>query len=540
MAEPQKETKHLKVLLIYPQTPPSFFHYPEAMKLTGCKAPTVPLGLITVAALLPEDWELRHVDLNVRSLKEHDWNWADIIMITGMVIHSSSVSDLIMQGKARDKTVMVGGPYATSMPDEVIDAGADYVLKGEAENSIAELLDAFATGKRGIIENEKKPDMSSSPIPRFDLIRLEDYEELAIQTCRGCPHNCEFCDVVNINGRTPRYKDPDNVLQELDTLYTLGARGRVFVADDNLIGNKAHARRFLKKLIVWNQKRGQPFAFGCQASIDLGQDLEMIDLMTAANFAYVFIGIESPDEEVLTLTHKHQNVRNPLVESVNNIRNNGLGVIGSFIIGFDGEKKGTDQRLIDFVEITDLPQVMVHTLQATSATNLGIRLKREGRLLNHRSSGDSIFSKLNFIPTRPESEILEEHRRVYLHLYEPSRYLKRAYDYCLGIRPTRRAMAVAKGESPPPNVSVPRPLKTKLKDLRAFLMLAWSLGILSSCRLQFWRQLVGMLRMNPSRTTKYLTFCALGLDMFRLREVFLKEIVSAEHYRIGQAEPDSN
>jgi len=518
----------MNVLLIYPEFPLTFWTFPKVSHLTGAKMIHYPLGLITVAALLPQEWNFKLVDLNTRQLTEKDWNRADLAMISAMLLQKKGLLALVHEAKQRGKTTVVGGPYPTTFPDEVLKSGCDFLVRWEAENSIALLLKAMEKGKsRVIIENDVKPLMSVSPVPRFDLLNLNDYMNLSIQTSRGCPFECEFCDIINLYGRKQRYKDPDQVIKELETLYGLGARGNVFICDDNFIGNRARARRILQKLTTWNRNRGQPFSFTTQVSVNLGQDPEMIDLMTAANFGEVFIGVESPDEDVLALNRKYPNIENPLVESLNNIVKNGLVILASFIIGFDGEKTGVDERICAFVEQTGIPFVMPNLLQAPPNTPLWQRLKREGRLIADRGTGDSTFTSLNYSPTRPESEIMKEYADAWEYLYEPSRYLARAYRYYLTMRPTRRAMAKAKGK--PLSHDGPKskpPLRTLLRNLRALLLILYWQGIRPAYRRQFWRQLIGVWKQNPSRMMQYFSTCAMGENMFYMKSLVRKKFAS--------------
>jgi len=441
----------MRVLLVSPKSENSFWTFAEACRLAGRKALCPPVGLLTVAAMLPPEWELRLVDLQARPLTEADWRWADMVMITGMVVHRRSFKETVAEAKRRGKVVVAGGPYPTCMADDARAAGCDFLVRGEAENTLPALLAALKEGRScGVFEHPEKPDMRTSPVPRFDLLRIEDYSVMSVQTSRGCPFDCEFCDVITLYGRKTRFKSPEQVIAELETLHRLGYRGEVFISDDNFIGNKAHARALLARLTAWNKARGVPFGYGTQASVNLGQDPQMIDLMTAANFGYVFVGIESPDQDVLASAHKFHNIQNPLVESLNNITRNGLSVIGSFILGMDGEKPGAGERICSFVELTGLPLVMINTLQVPPDTSLWKRLARENRLLLDRGSGETTtVPLLNYVPLRPEADILNDHRRAWDYLYEPSRFLARNYRYHLSIRPTRAAMAKGGGLPPP-------------------------------------------------------------------------------------------
>ncbi len=511
----------MRALLVCPEFPLSFWSFQKSCRLRGNKTVNPPLGLVTVAALLPAEWEMRLVDLNTRSLTEEDWQWADLVLISAMYIQRAGLLALVREAKRRGKTVVAGGPHPTSLPEAVLEAGCDFVVRGEGENTIPLLLEAMKHGKTGIIENDEKPDLTTSPIPRFDLLRLNDYATVTIQTSRGCPFDCEFCDVVNLFGRIPRYKTPKQVIAELETLHRLGARGSVFICDDNFIGSKKHARALLQELTPWLRSRGEPFSFLTQASVNLGQDLEMIDLMTAANLEEVFIGIESPDENVLQTSHKYHNIKNPLVESLRNIKQNGLAVIGSFIIGLDGETKGAGERICAFMEQTAIPMAMLGVLQAAPHTSLWHRLEREGRLRQDVGDDVGTFSALNYEPDRPEAEIMQEYVDAWDYLYEPSRYLARAYRYHLAMRPARRAQAAAAG-GPLPKDRVPDQGMTWrriLIEIKAFFRILWWQGIRPSYRGQFWTQMIGMWRQNPTRFIEYIVTCAMGEDLFDMRRV---------------------
>ncbi|MGA9755775.1 MAG: B12-binding domain-containing radical SAM protein [Desulfobaccales bacterium] len=518
----------MRALLVCPEFPLSFFSFRNAVRVQGAKSSFPPLGLLTVAALLPTEWELRLADLNTSRLTEQDWQWADLIMLSSMFIQREGLLALIQEAKRRGKTVVAGGPYPTSLPEEALAAGCDFVVRGEGENTIPLLLAAMRDGKTGVIENSEKPDLTASAIPRFDLLRLHDYAGLSIQTSRGCPFDCEFCDVVNLFGRIPRYKTPKQVIAELETLYRLGASGEVFICDDNFIGDKKHARAILQELTPWMKSRGAPFTFYTQVSVNLGQDLALVDRMTANNLGLVFIGIESPDEKVLETSRKYHNIKNPLVESVNNLKKNGMTVMGSFILGLDGETAGAGRRICFFIEQADIPINMLGLLQAPAHTRLWQRLEREGRLRRDIGHDGGTFSPLNYDPDRPEAEIMQEYIDAWDYLYEPSRYLARTYRYYLAMRPTRLAMAIAKGAPRPPD-SLPaykKTWRTSFYEIRALLMILWRQGIRPSYRRQFWTQLIGMWKQNPSRLVNYLTDCSTGEDFFILRKIVREKITA--------------
>ena len=512
--EPSK-AKSWRVLLVNPVLPPSFWSFTETNRLLGTKALMPPLGLITVAALLPKSWSLRLVDLNVRPLEERDWQWAEMVMITGMMVQRSGVLDLISEARRRNKLSVVGGPYVTSFPDEALAVGCDFLVRNEGENTIPLFLAALESGQtRGVFENTQKPEMMASPVPRFDLLDLDAYSGLSIQTSRGCPFKCEFCHITVLHGRQPRYKAPGQVLAELETILQLGWQGEMFIADDNFIGNKLHAKAILDALIPWNRSRGEPFVFGTQTSANLGQDKGLIDLMTAANFSHVFVGIESPDTDVLKRAQKQQNVQHPLSESLHNINRNGLSVIGSFIIGFDGEKSGAGGRIVALIEDTAIPIAMINILQAAPDTPLWDRLQREHRLRDI-SDGDSVVGMMNFIPTRPEAEIMAEYVAVWDRLYEPSRFYDRVHRYILERRPTRRALGV---EEPVDTLVAIPPKRYRAGTITVLGALLWLRAVVSRHPFRLGRLVFEICRRNPSRVWQFLVLCVMGENMFGVRD----------------------
>ncbi len=523
--QPQKPSP--RVLLLNPEFSQSFWNLQYLCDLQDAKALTPPLGLLTVAALLPQEWQLRLVDENVRRLTEADWDWAQFVLISAMIVQKKRLQELIQEAKARGKPVVVGGPYPTVMTEETLAWGADIVVRGELENQVAPFLAALQSGQTGVVlESTAKPDLSTSPIPRFDLLRHGDYVVLPIQTSRGCPFDCEFCDVVSLFGRKPRYKTPEQVLAELEAIHRQGPLREIFISDDNFIGNRAQARNLLQHMITWHKSRGEPFSFWTQTSVDLGHHPELIDLMTEANFNTVFIGIESPDEDILRSADKHHNVRHPLIESINTISANGLTVMGSFILGFDNESPGAGDRIAAFVEATNIPHVMLNLLTPLPHTRLWDRLEREGRLRTDRIQDDwreldSIGGLLAFRPTRPEADILSEYLNMWDRLYARSNFLSRTYQYFLAMRPTRAALAQAKGEAPSPHPPNPQSdnLSVSLRQAYRFLRLAWWQGVKPASRRQFWTQLFSLLRRNPTRVYRYLNSCVIGEDMFHLQEV---------------------
>ncbi|MGB7441732.1 MAG: B12-binding domain-containing radical SAM protein [Coleofasciculaceae cyanobacterium] len=502
----------MHVLLIYPLFPQSFWSFDKALELIGRKVSLPPLGIITVAAILPQTWEFRLVDRNVGPETEADWDWADLVIISGMIVQKPDMMHMIGEAKRRSKMVAVGGPYVTSVPQAAQEAGADFLVLDEGEITLPLFVKALERGETsGVIRSDgEKPDVTTTPIPRYDLLDLSAYSDMSVQFSRGCPFQCEFCDIIVLYGRKPRTKTPAQLIAELQTLYDLGWRRAVFMVDDNFIGNKRNVKLLLRELGPWMAERQYPFHFATEASIDLAEDQELLDLMLAANFTSVFIGIETPDTDSLALTHKFQNTRNSLVDSVQKINKMGLRVMAGFIIGFDDEKPGAGQRIIDFVEATAIPQAMFGMLAALPNTALWHRLKKEGRLLDGKEeTRGSQMSLTNFVPTRPIEDIAREYVSCFWELYEPSRYLARVYRHFINMQPS--------------------PHKTpfqmlELVEVRAILILFWRQGIKRSTRFQFWRQLFSILKKNRGVFVAYLTVCAINEHFIEYRQIVRNDI----------------
>jgi radical SAM superfamily enzyme YgiQ (UPF0313 family) len=502
----------MRVLLLHPLFPKSFWSFDKALELIGRKVSLPPLSLVTVAAILPQTWEFRLVDRNVGYESEADWYWAELVIISGMIVQKDDILFLIESAKRRGKRVAVGGPYATSVPQPIADAGAEFLVLDEGEITLPMLVEALERGETsGIFRaNAEKPDVTTTPIPRFDLLDLKAYSDMSVQFSRGCPYQCEFCDIIVLYGRKPRTKTPAQLLAELQTLYDLGWRRSIFVVDDNFIGNKRNAKLMLRELAPWMAERGYPFSFSTEASVDLAQDQELLDLMIAANFSAVFLGIETPDIDSLSLTQKFQNTRNPLTEAVQTLNRAGLRVMAGFIIGFDGEKPGAGDRIIDFVEATAIPQALFSMLQALPNTALAHRLQKEGRLLETGDVANIHQTTLvNFIPTRPVEDIAREYIRCFWDLYEPDRYLARVYRHFIAMQPHQHKRKFKLPE---------------LVDLRALLIICWRQGLKRNTRWQFWRQLFSIIRHNPGVFKHYLTNCAHLEHFIDYRQIVRDEI----------------
>ena len=500
----------MRALLVYPLFPPTFWSYEKILELVDRQVLLPPLGLITAAAILPQSWEFKLVDRNIRQVSEAEWQWAEIVIFSGMIVQKNDLLNQIEQAKQRGKPVAVGGPYATSVPDEVEAAGANFLILDEGEITIPLFIEAIEKGEtRGIFRTEEKPDVTITPIPRYDLLELDRYDSMSVQFSRGCPFQCEFCDIIVLYGRKPRTKAPKQLLAELDYLYRIGWRRSVFMVDDNFIGNKRNVKLLLKELKVWQAEHQYPFRFDTEASVDLANEPELMQLMVECNFGAVFLGIETPDEESLEFTKKFQNTRSSLAQAVDKIIRTGLRPMAGFIIGFDNEKQGAGKRIIDFVEDAAIPTAMFGMLQALPHTALWHRLEKEGRLLDNTKQDINQTSLINFIPTRPVEEIAEEYIETFWTLYDPSCYLDRLYKCFLKL-----------GSSP---CQVPFKIPSFI-DLKALGIVLWRQGFKRSNRWQFWHHLLGIAKNNPAVFVDYLMMCAHNEHFLFYRSIVKQEI----------------
>ena len=423
------------VLLVVPRfSGQSFWNFTAACEVYGARFPAPPLGLITVAALLPSSWQCRLVNRNTEELQDADLDWADLVMTGGMMAQQPDTLQIIELAHARHRPVVVGGPDVTSSPEAY--RASDFQVLGEAEGIIGEFIEAWNSGVRqGVFEAEKfKIDITTTPIPRFDLLKPSQYIYFGVQFARGCPFTCEFCDIIELYGRVPRVKTVEQMLAELETLYDFGYRGHVDFVDDNFIGNKKAVKAFLPHLITWQKERGYPFEFSTEASINLADDDALLAMMREANFFTIFVGIESPDEDTLVSMQKKQNTRRSLADSVTKIYRAGMFVNAGFIVGFDSEKGVVAEAMIECIEATSIPFCMVGLLYALPNTQLTRRLAREGRLfppdytmrtLAKDRVGDQSTNGLNFETARPRRDILTDYRTILARIYRPTTYYGR-------------------------------------------------------------------------------------------------------------------
>ena len=465
------------VLLLVPRfNGQSFWNFQAACEVYGARFPAPPLGLITVAAMLPPSWHCRLVNRNTEELQDSDLDWADLVMTGGMLPQQPDTLRIIELAHARQKPVAVGGPDVTSSPEAY--AAADFRVRGEAEGVIDAFIGAWDSGERhGLFEAEKfKIDITTTPIPRFDLLKRDQYAYFGVQFARGCPFNCEFCDIIELYGRVPRVKPVAQMLAELDRLYSTGYRGHLDFVDDNFIGNKKAVKAFLPHLIAWQRERGHPFQFSTEASINIADDDALLALMRQANFFTIFVGIESPDTDTLVSMQKKQNTRRSLAECVHKIYRAGMFVNAGFIVGFDSEKGAVAEGMIELIEAAAIPFCMVGLLYALPTTQLTRRLAREGRLfppsytdrfVDGVGMGDQCTSGLNFATARPRRDILLDYRTILARVYRPASYYARVRTVA---RLLDRPVLDRSANNDPPSRSV---FGIRKRDLAQLWRLLW-------------------------------------------------------------------
>jgi radical SAM superfamily enzyme YgiQ (UPF0313 family) len=471
-----KDKPIMKVLLIYPECPETFWSFKYALKFIRKKAALPPLGLLTVASMLPKEWSKRLVDLNVTKLAEKDLAWADLVFISGMVVQRESARKVISRCKEAGLRVVAGGPLFTSEYDHFDEV--DHFVLNEAELTLPPFLADLAKGcARGIYRTSEFADIRQTPAPLWELADLKSYASMSVQFSRGCPFHCEFCNVTALFGHRPRIKSADQIIGELDALYNLGWRGQVFFVDDNFIGNKKYLKtELLPRLIEWQKKRkGLPFY--TEASINLADDEPLMEMMVEAGFDTVFVGIETPEEQSLAECNKNQNTNRDLVESVKRIQRAGLQVQGGFIVGFDSDNGSIFKRQIDFIQKSGIVTAMVGLLQAPAGTKLFERLKGEGRLLG-RMSGNT-DGTTNIIPKMDITVLREGYRSIMHHIYSPKHYYTRLKTF---LR-----------EYKAPVVKTPLCLQRFL----AFFRSSIHLGVFGKERFQYWKILFWTLVHRP-------------------------------------------
>ena len=491
----------MKILLVYPECPTTFWSFEYALKFISKKASLPPLGLLTVAAMLPSEWEQHLVDMNVKKLMDVDLTWADAVFLSAMSIQKESALSVIARCKALGIKVIAGGPLFTSCPEEFGDV--DHLVLNEAEITLPLFLEDLRMGRaRRVYTSPHWAQLRATPLPRFDLVSMSKYASMNIQYSRGCPFDCDFCNITVLYGRAPRTKDTQQLLAEFDSLYRLGWRSGVFIVDDNFIGNKGKLKKdVLPAIIEWMEKRKNPFTLSTEVSINLADDEELMRLMAKARFNTVFVGIESPNDESLAECSKLQNRNRDLIASVKKIQQAGFEVQAGFIVGFDKDPASIFERLIAFIQESGIVTAMVGLLNAPHGTKLYNRLEQEGRLVKS-ATGDNTDFSINFIPKMKAELLINGYRKILQTIYSPKHFYARTKQFLKGYRPAQATK-----------------FRMRMSHLTALVTSVVRLGIIGRERYQYWKLMSWSLLRRPRLLPLAVTFAIYG---YHFRKVFTK------------------
>ena len=489
----------MKILMVYPQYPDTFWSFKHALGFISKKAAFPPLGLLTVAAMLPKDWEIKLIDMNVAHLKDKDIKWADYVFISAMSVQSESVWSVIKRCKDLDARTVAGGPYFTMQPD-LFKGHVDHLVLNEAEITLQPFIEDVIEGcPKPLYQTTEWPDISSTPVPRWDLLDINKYSSVCVQYSRGCPFDCEFCDIVILNGHTPRTKSAEQLIGDLQGLHERGWKQSVFIVDDNFIGNKRKLKsETLPALIKWMDKIKHPFSFITEASVNLSDDEELMHLMAEAGFDTVFVGIETPNDDSLTECGKKQNLNRNLVDAVRVLHNHGLQVHGGFIVGFDSDPISIFENQISFIQNSGIVTAMVGLLNAPHGTKLHKRLQKENRLLKD-FTGDNTDCSMNFVPKMNYDTLVRGYRRILDTIYSHKKYYERIKTFLDEYRSLDK-----------------KPFVVQYEYVCAFLKSLWILGVKDKGRRYYWKLLVWTVFKRPRNFQLYITMAIYG---FHFRKV---------------------
>jgi len=498
----------MKILLVYPRYPDTFWSFRHALKFLSKKASFPPLGLLTVAAMLPADWEKRLVDMNIGTLGDEDIRWADYVFLSSMVVQSDSAKEVVARCKGLNTRVVAGGPLFTTGYKEF--EGVDHFVLGEAETTLPLFLADLAKGcPQHIYSSDKRPDISKTPVPMWSLINMKHYSSMSLQCSRGCPFDCDFCDIIVLNGHKPRTKGSQQMVDELEALYRYGWRGSLFIVDDNFIGNRKKLKaETLPAMIEWSKQRKYPFTFFTEASINLADYEDLMELMAEAGFNRVFIGIETPNEDSLVECNKWQNRNRDLAGAVKKIQNHGFEVQGGFILGFDSDPISIFRRQIDFIQKTGIVTAMVGLLNAPNGTKLYKRLKKEKRLLKDMSGDNTDFS-INFLPKMKYETLVAGYKHVLDTIYSPRHYYERVVTFLKEYKP-RKTTGIS---------------QLRFSHITGFIKSLWFLGITNKGRRYFWRLLISTLLKRPRHFPLSISLSVSGFHFRKVAESYNKTIL---------------
>lgn len=489
----------MNILLVYPQFPDTFWSFKHALAFIHKKASSPPLGLLTVAAMLPSTWDKKLVDMNVTHLEEKDLVWADMVMISAMTVQRESTQMVIERAKKAGKTIIAGGPLFTMEPDAFPEI--DHLILNEAEITLPQFLSDLGRGDpQRIYQTDAFADIRTTPVPLWELINLKKYDSLSLQFTRGCPFNCDFCNVTALLGHRMRLKTTGQLIAELDKIYSLGWRRGIFIVDDNFIGNKRILKQeVLPAMIEWRKgKKGCHFI--TEASINLSDDDQLIDMMVKAGFTQVFVGIETPDDLSLAECSKSQNRNRDLVSSVRKLQQMGLQVMGGFIVGFDNDDETIFERMIEFIQKSGIVTAMVGLLQAPIGTQLYQRMLREGRIRDNYS-GDNVDGETNIIPKMELVALKTGYRKILDSIYSAKGFYQRVRTFLRDYNP------------------IHKPVTLQWEEIAAFLLSIVKIGIKSDERRQYWKLFFWTLFHYPRKFPLAITFAIYGYHFRKVNEL---------------------
>jgi radical SAM superfamily enzyme YgiQ (UPF0313 family) len=494
----------MRVLLVYPQYPDTFWSFKHALKFVSKKAAFPPLGLLTIAAMLPEHWDKKLIDMNVTNLTDEDIERADYVFISAMAVQKESVSNVIKRCQKLKTKIVAGGPLFTTGYEEFDEI--DHFVLNEAEVTLPLFLEDLKNGKaKHVYSSDQWANVRETPLPAWDLIDVKKYSSMSIQYSRGCPFDCEFCDIVVLNGHTPRTKGADQLLRELEEFYKRGWRSSVFIVDDNFIGNKKKLKaEILPAIIQWMKEKKKPFSLFTEASINLADDEKLVQLMVEANFNMVFVGIETTNEDSLAECSKMQNRNRDMVAAVKKLQNRGLQVQGGFILGFDNDPPAIFENLISFIQKSGIVTAMVGLLNAPRGTRLYRRLKKEKRLLSD-FTGDNTDCSMNFIPRMEHRSLIDGYKKVIDTIYSPKQYYERVKVFLQEYKPIGEKIA-----------------RPKLEHVKAFIKSVWFLGLVGKGQQYYWRLLGWTIARRPKSFSMSVLLAIYG---FHFRKVVERYII---------------
>lgn len=490
----------MNILLLYPETPSTFWSFKDALKFVSKKSAEPPLGLITVAAMLPDDWNKKLIDLNVTKLFDDDLLWADYVFLSAMNVQITSVKEIIRRCNKLNIKIVAGGPLFTTQYQDFL--GIDHFVLNEAEITLPLFLSDLKNGiPKFIYSTDEFPDISKTPIPLWELLDIKKYASLSLQYSRGCPYDCEFCSITMLNGRIPRTKSKQQFISELDRLYDIGYRGSVSIVDDNFIGNKKKLKEeILPAMIEWQREKKYPFTFITEVSINLSDDDQLIKLMVEAALVSIFIGIETPNDKSLEECGKSHNQKRNLITSVKKLQQHGMIVSGGFIIGFDNDPPDIFEQQINFIQKSGIVNAMVGLLNAPTGTHLYDRLKKENRLLES-FNGNNMDGTTNIIPKMNYRDLVKGYTKIIHTIYSPSEYYKRIISFLREY-----------------NVPIWKSQILTLTEIKAFIKLLWFIGVLEKGKKYFWKTFIYSLVKYPKKFSLAMTLSVYGYHFRRIAE----------------------